>query len=81
MIKIVRRRKPILTEPYEMYLGSVDVNGIPFAYASDPTLCGVFVGGRCSPCAGMFQRQTDSMETSSRWLPTLCKFTGVWSDN
>src|SRR4051812_3499539 len=41
MIKIVRCRKPILTEPGEMYLGSITVDGLTYAYASDPTLCGV----------------------------------------
>ena len=46
MVKIIRRRKPIMTEPGEMYLGSVDVDGIPYPYASDPTVCAVFSGGR-----------------------------------
>ncbi len=70
MIKIIRRRKPILTEPHEMYLGTVDVDGIPFAYASDPTLCGVFVGGRWftmrwdAPTADRFHGNVEQMASN-----------------
>jgi hypothetical protein len=46
MVKIVRRRKTIMTEPGEMYLGTVTIEGLTYAYASDPTLCAVFIGGR-----------------------------------
>jgi len=46
MIKLVRRRQPVLTEPGEMYLGTVDIDGATYAYASDPTLCGVYIYGR-----------------------------------
>jgi hypothetical protein len=45
-IKIVRRRRPLMTEPGEMYLGTIDVDGLTYAYASDPTLCGVYIAGR-----------------------------------
>lgn len=46
MVKIVRRRKPLMTEPGEMFLGSIDVDGLTYAYASDPTVCAVFIAGR-----------------------------------
>lgn len=67
MAKIVRRRQPILTEPGEMYLGTVDVDGLTYAYASDPTLCGVFFAGRWftmrwdAPTADRFHGDVEQM--------------------
>ena len=46
MVKIIRTRKPIMTEPGEMYLGTVYVDELLYAYASDPTVCAVFCAGR-----------------------------------
>jgi hypothetical protein len=45
MINRVSTRGPIMTEPGEMYLGSVDIKAGRFAYASDPTVCAVFTHG------------------------------------
>ena len=65
--KIVRRRRPIMTEPGEMFLGTVDVDGQTYAFASDPTLCGVYVTGRWftmrwgSPTADRFNGDVEQM--------------------
>jgi hypothetical protein len=61
MAKIIRRRKPIMTEPGEMFLGTVDVDGVTYAYASDPTVCAVYSAGRWF---------------TQRWDTTLDRFHG-----
>jgi hypothetical protein len=67
MTKIVRRRSPLMTEPGEMYLGTIDVEGLTYAYASDPTLCAVYVAGRWftmrwdAPTADRFHGDVEQM--------------------
>lgn len=46
MVKIIQGRELLERQPREMALGSVDVDGFHYAFASDATVCGVFIGGR-----------------------------------